>query len=270
MRSRSQHQNQRISATMLPMQSNPIDEWQRLTAHYRELSDDELRELAADFNDLTETAQQVLRTEMRSRGLGDPETASDAQLASNAPPETTASWIAAGAAYETSAPIHDPTVNALGFLGRPPELVPDTPDAVSEDDGPVDYTWKTPLCECDTSQQASELSEALKQAGIESWIENPATRSRYTGLGLSYPRVLVAADQLEQARAIAARPIPPEIVEESETEVPDFVPPSCPKCGASDPLLEAADPANSWKCEQCGERWTESASPPAEVTPKGS
>jgi hypothetical protein len=107
---------------MLPMQSNPIDEWQRLTAHYRELGDDELRELAADFNDLTETAQQVLRTEMRSRGLGDPETASPAPLASNAP---LASPVAVGA----SASIHDPTVNPIIAFGRPPELVPDTPAA---------------------------------------------------------------------------------------------------------------------------------------------
>jgi hypothetical protein len=237
---------------MLPMQSNPIDEWQRLTAHYRELGDDELRELAADFNDLTETAQQVLRTEMRSRGLGDPETASPAPLASNAP-------LASPVAIGGSASIHDPTVNPIIAFGRPPELVPDTSDAAREDAGPVEYTWKTPLCECDTSQQASELSEALKQAGIESWIENPATRSRYTGLGLSYPRVLVAADQLDQARAIAARPIPSQIVEETETDVPDFQPPACPKCGASDPVLETVDPANSWKCEQCGESWTESA-----------
>jgi ribosomal protein L37AE/L43A len=119
------------------------------------------------------------------------------------------------------------------------------------------------LCECETSLEASELSEALKQAGIESWIENPATRSRYTGLGLSYPRVLVAADQLEQARAIAARPIPSEIVEATETEVPDFQAPSCPKCGAGDPVLEGVNPANTWRCEQCGQQWTETA--PAEA-----
>ena len=53
------------------MQADPIAEWQRLTEHYREMSDEELGELACDFDDLTETAQQVLRSEMRSRGLGD-------------------------------------------------------------------------------------------------------------------------------------------------------------------------------------------------------
>jgi hypothetical protein len=254
---------------MLPMQADPLLEWQTLTAHYRELSDDELRELAGDFNDLTETAQQVLRTEMRSRGLADPEAASPVLLASNAPSAVNASSAAPlprKFAPEVSASVSERA--ALLFGARTPELVPDALSEQDKDDGSHEYTWKTVLCECDTSGEAWQLSEALKQAGIGSWTENPATYSRYAGLGLSYPRVLVAADQLEQARVIAAHPIPPEIVEESETEVPEFVPPSCPKCGASDPVLEAVDPANSWKCEQCGERWTESASAAAEQPPK--
>jgi hypothetical protein len=174
----------------------------------------------------------------------------------------TASTIGTGAAYETGAPIHDRTGNALGFLGRPPELVPDSPDADSKEDGRVDYTWKTVLCDCDTSEQAQELSAALRQAGIESWVQQARE------FGRRYPRVFVAADQLDQAQVIAARPIPPEIVQESEAEVPEFVPPSCPKCGASDPVLEAVDPANSWKCDQCGERWTESASAGADQPQK--
>jgi hypothetical protein len=248
---------------MLPMQADPIREWQTLTAHYRELCDDELSELATDFNHLTDTARQVLSVEMRSRGLADPQAASPVPIASNAPPPANASPAtpAVPAALDTSASIHDPTVNPLIAFGRSPELVPDTPNVPSEEDGPVEYTWKTLLCECDTAQEASELSESLRQAGIESWIEGPkpSAYSAYASLDLINPRVLVAADQLEQARAIAARPIPPEIVEESEAEVPEFVPPSCPKCGAGDPVLETVDPANSWKCEQCGERWTEAA-----------
>lgn len=234
---------------MLPMQATPIDEWQRLTAHYRELSDDELRELATDFNDLTEIAQQVLRTEMRSRNLGDPE----------APPpasETQQSWSV-------------PRKNFDLLTGPLTYITPDDPadqdkEENQEDDSPLDYTWKTLLCECNETAEALRLSEALRRAGIESWIE---AMPKYS-IGVGNPRVLVAADQLEQARAIAAQPIPSKIVEESQTQIPDFVPPSCPNCGASDPVLEAVDPANSWKCEQCGERWTESAPAAAEQSPK--
>src|SRR5580693_8203518 len=67
------------------MQSNPAEDWQRLTEHYREISDEELRELAADFADLTEAAQQVLRNEMRNRGLGDPGSANEAPRSADRP-----------------------------------------------------------------------------------------------------------------------------------------------------------------------------------------
>lgn len=250
------------------MQSDPILEMQRLTAHYRELGDDELRNLAADLADLTETAQQALRTEMQSRGLrlaaNDPLRATNAPAASNAPLTPPAATIAASHDYQVGAPIQNQTSS---FFARQPQLVPDTPSAgpepepesesESESDSPVDYTWKTPLCDCDTLLQARELSEALKQAGIESWIEAPGTGSRYASFSLSSPRVLVPADQLDQARAIAAQPIPRQIVEDAQTVIPDYQPPSCPKCGASDPILEGVDPTNSWRCEQCGQTWTD-------------
>jgi rubredoxin len=259
-KARIAHHRSSIGATILPMPANPIDDWQRLTVHYRELGDDELRELAADFNDLTETAQQALRSEMQSRGLGDPLGASNSPRAVNGP-------LAAPATHQASAPIHERTDSALGFFNRRPELVPDSPGTSAEVDGPVEYTWKTLLCECDTSLQARELSEALQQAGIESWIEAPGTGSRYASFGLASPRVLVAADQLDQARAIAAQPIPLQIVDDAQTEIPDYQPPTCPECGASGPALMGVDPANSWKCEQCGHEWTDSA--PSEAPKAG-
>jgi ribosomal protein L37AE/L43A len=77
-----------------------------------------------------------------------------------------------------------------------------------------------------------------------------------------YPRVLVAADQLDQARAIAAQPIPQDIVDDSKTGAPEYEVPKCPKCGAEDPILESVEQANHWRCEQCEVEWTE----PAEVT----
>ncbi len=235
---------------MLPMQANPIDEWQRLTAHYRELSDDELRDLAADFNDLTDTARQALRSEMRSRGLGDVQ-APEPTATTNAPHLNTPSTSATVRVEPEPGPEY-PGFYA-GYFGRMPELVPDAP-ASEEDQGPRDYTWKTVLCDCETSEQAQELSAALQQAGIESWVQQSSE------FGRRNPRVLVAADQLDQARAIADCPIPAEIVAESQTKVPDFTPPSCPKCGTPDPVLEGVDPVNSWKCEECGHEWTDPAS----------
>ncbi len=238
------------------MQADPRLEWQRLTEHYRGLNDDALRDLAADFNDLTDTAQQALRTEMRSRGLGDPQSASPAPVASNVPLPP----LAAGSAGTS---LDQTAVNPILTFPRPPELVSDASGAAAEADGPVEYTWKTVLCECDTDDQSRQLSEVLRRAGIETWFSfGGYTTSTVPSISRSLQaggiQVLVAADQLDQARAIAAQPIPREIVEESEIKVPDYTPPSCPKCRAADPVLEGVDPANSWKCEQCGYEWTDS------------
>ncbi len=237
------------------MQADPIQEWQRLTEHYRQMGDEELRELAYDFSNLTETAQQVLRSEMRSRRLGDPEAVNEVpQDAIPGPRTVTTAPGAPELVLNRAATTHR-------FFGSEPELVPDTAENGDEGDGPHDYTWKTLLCECETAQQARELSAALKQAGIESWIEGPSssTYSAYARSDLVYPRVLVAADQLERARTVAAQPIPQDIVQACAMQIPEFTPPKCPHCGAEDPVLEAVDPANTWRCEQCDEEWTEMA-----------
>ena len=223
------------------MQNDPLEEWQRLTETYSKMYDDELRNLAADSADLTEQARQVLAGEMQKRGLQAPRTAGTART------------------------IPDPTLAraaiALGAQSRVPELAPDEPESAEEFDGPHDYTWKTPLCGCETQEEALQLSEVLKQAGIENWIERPGGRHAivWDERMVGNVQVLVPADRLDEAREIAASPIPQEIVEQSRMRVPEFEPPACPKCGAADPVLEAVDPANSWKCEACGNEWTEPA-----------
>ena len=240
------------------MQMDPVQEWQRLTAAYREKSPEELLELARDFADLTEAAQQALRSEMRSRGLGDPErpqSAPQSQLFSKEPNPVPPPRNAA------SDPVDNIAFGAFG--GRMPQLVPDTPDS-HEADGPHDYTWKTPLCECETTEQAQQLIEALQQAGIDGWVEHPGG---YRSSALEYPRVLVAADQLDQARVIAAQPIPQQIADELKEEIPEFVEPKCPKCGSDDVVLEGVDPENTWRCEQCDAEWIESMPKAVDGTP---
>jgi hypothetical protein len=215
------------------MEGNPAEDWQRLTEHYREMSDEELQELAADFVDLTETAQQVLRNDMRNRGLDEPPAAGEAPKISEPP------------ALPRWASTVDPDAGPI---------VSNAPESNEEDDSPHEFTWKTTLCECEDREQAWQITEVLKRAGIESWIEQPG--SRYS-IGISSPRILVAADQLEKAVEIASRPIPQEIVDLSKMDVPEFQAPRCPHCGAEDPVLESVEPANAWLCEACGKQWTE-------------
>jgi ribosomal protein L37AE/L43A len=215
------------------MQSDPLAEWQRLTALYGAMYDGELLDLAADSADLTEVARQVLHDEIRKRGL-------------NVPPEAPApQWTPSTALSGAEESISEEQESAL----------------------PHDFTWKTLLCECDDQQQARQICAALLEAGIESWIDRPGSYSPHSQLGLDSspfaqidlrnPRVLVAADRLDEARAVIARPIPREIVDRSEAVEPDFQSPVCPGCGASDPVLESNDPSNAWRCDSCGRQWTE-------------
>ncbi|HKO12296.1 MAG TPA: hypothetical protein VJV22_10020, partial [Acidobacteriaceae bacterium] len=72
-------------------------------------------------------------------------------------------------------------------------------------------------------------------------------------------RIMVAADQLDEAKQILLHPIPQDVIDQSKVKVEDFVPPTCPKCGAEDPLLESVEPANSWRYENCGAQWSDSS-----------
>jgi len=240
-------------AILLPMQPDPAEEFRRLAEEYRGRSDDELREVAADFSDLTGTAQQVLRQEMRSRGLGDPAAANTAAQAANAAPRLESPL--SPAAHSDSQPARAPADLLFGDSYRSPKLVPDETDGGDHDaaSDERDFTWKTVLCECDTNEQAQGLSEALRQAGLDNWVQ--ASRE----FGRRFARVLVAADQLDQARAIAAQPIAPEIVAESKEEIPEFVEPKCPKCGSDDVVLDGVDAENHWRCEQCSAAWSDPA-----------
>jgi hypothetical protein len=211
------------------MHEDTIADWQRLTQLYSEMGDGELEALNDDIGDLTEVAQQVLRDEMKKRGLNEPSVSRGAFE----PPERFAPRQS------------DDEVDSLNEY-----------DDAEDEEPPQEFTWKTLLCECEEREEAWQIREALRQAGIESWMEGSGSQ---VWDGRSNPRILVAADQLEQAREIASQPIPQAIVEQSRMQVPDFEPPVCPSCGADDPILEGADPVNTWRCERCGKQWADPA-----------
>ncbi|HEY2859591.1 MAG TPA: hypothetical protein VGJ21_14320 [Terracidiphilus sp.] len=217
------------------MYESPDQQWRELTAHYAAMWDEELLNLAADYKDLTEMAQQVLRDEMRKRGLGDPTSMPkpSAQIALNTPRTN----------YDLLA---GPLANSY-LVSSEDALLPES------ETQPHDYTWKTLLCECDEPLQAYQLSEALRRAGIESWAESMPGYA----IGGGSPRVLVPADRLDEARVIAAQPIPQDIIDQSKEEIPEFVMPQCPKCGAVEPTLVSVEPSNIWQCESCGKEWTD-------------
>jgi hypothetical protein len=228
------------------MRPSPAEEYQRLARTYAEMSDGELINLAATFSDLTELAQPILRDEMKRRNLGDPSAPSPA---------------APAVVKELQRPAFGSWKS--GIANRNEELDPEfnnSGEGASEDDPndsdstlPVEFTWKTLLCEADSREHAWQIAEVLKTSGIESWTTGPSSY-----FGSQTIKIMVAADQLDEARALIAKPIPQDIIDQSKEKPEDFVPPTCPKCGAEDPLLESVDPTNTWLCENCGAHWTDS------------
>ena len=215
------------------MKPNPLEESQRLASLYCEMGEIELRELAVGIDDLTDVAKQVLRDELKKRGLDSRKSPSQSQ---------------------TSGYVERKNFDLLAGPMANSYLVPSgTDDSEQEDDVPVDYTWKTLLCECNEAKEALQLAAALERAGIESWAEGQRSYS----IGVGNPRVWVPADRLEEARAVATKPIPQDIIDELNEPPEEFVPPTCPACGAKDPTLESTDPSNTWVCESCDNTWTE-------------
>jgi len=210
------------------MQDDPVQYWQDLTANYAQMSDGELLDLAWKPEDLTEVARQVLRDEMKKRGLDARRTESPSRATNPV-------------RLDRPAAVH---WEPARFRHAPRE-------DHEESELPHEFTWKTDVRECNTREEALDVAMVLKEAGIESWISTPNLN-----WGLAGPRIQVAADQLEQAQAVLANFVPPKPQEREE--IPEFEIPTCPKCGAKDDVvLVSADPVNSWVCEACGAQWTE-------------
>ncbi len=231
------------------MQTDPMEEWRRLTALYSEMGDVEIRELATQISDLTEAAQQILREELKRRGIAEGPSPTAARNKQN------------------------PDQDLVGVHWNDGEEGSQTMnDGVPED--ATEYTWKTGLCRCESLDEATQRAEMLRRAGIESWVQRPGARFPIPWVdeyGAGDIQINVAADQLDQARAIAAQPIPQSIIDEIKADeaAPEYKIPRCPKCKAEDPTLESVEPSNNWLCESCGYTWSDSIVDPTETQPAG-
>lgn len=201
------------------MQFNPAEEWLRLARLYSEMSEAELEALAGDMASLTEIARPILRDELKKRGFKAP--------ATEAPGSDGSPW---------NGGWRDDSRAAKGQS-----------EAGNE---PDKSAWKTVLRECDDWDQAWKISDALGRAGIKNWTEGPSTAYESA---VFRPRVMVTADRLDEALAIASK------VDTQAASGPrsEFVPSRCPKCGAADPVLESTEPSNRWRCEDCGAEWND-------------
>lgn len=223
------------------MQSDPVEEWRRLSTLYSEMGDIEVQELADQISDLTPTAQDVLRDELKKRGI---------TADSKAP------------RLRTRQRADDAEVHWQQERGTA-----DGESDPSDGSGSPNYTWKVALCRCESLDEAAARSEMLRRAGIDSWIQRPGAQFVVPWLegGVGDIQINVGADQLDEARGILDEPIPHELIEQmrEEAAAPEYELPTCPQCGSPDPILESVEPTNTWLCESCDHTWSDPVSDPA-------
>jgi hypothetical protein len=209
----------------------------RFAAHYANLTDDDLLDLADDIESLTVGAQFALGQELEKRGLGSMRAITETQDEEES----------------------DALTRAEARISEQ-----NATDEESESGAPREYTWKVEVSDYDTKAEAWQRMEMLRRAGIESWFQNPAAYFADPYAQPSTYRITVAADELEEAQRIVAQPVPADIAEQSEAPAPEFEMPRCPKCRAADPVLIDTEPANKWLCESCGNEWSDAVAADAQ------
>jgi hypothetical protein len=119
--------------------------------------------------------------------------------------------------------------------------------------------WFADLSPQECIWEFSEIEDAeaagamLADAGIICQV----SISRGDTLDMRPPRIAVHPRDLTRARELLAHTIPEEFRILVRTR-DQFVTPSCPHCHAADPLLEAIEPSNLWRCDVCDHSWTDS------------
>ncbi|NYF49709.1 hypothetical protein [Tunturiibacter gelidoferens] len=101
---------------------------------------------------------------------------------------------------------------------------------------------------------AVAASLALREAGIESIVlQRDGSRIDVQG-----PRVVVAPENAEDAAILLSQPLAERFkAEVDESASGEFTLPACPICGSHETLLEAVEPANRWRCDDCDHDWLE-------------
>ena len=110
------------------------------------------------------------------------------------------------------------------------------------------------IAEFKTEEECNFAVYLLAEGGVRSGVLLPERR-----FDLRLPQVRVSPDDAAVAWDILAQPITEAKRAEcnAEPECGPFLTPSCPRCKSSEIVLESVANGNSWRCEVCGESWTE-------------
>jgi len=110
------------------------------------------------------------------------------------------------------------------------------------------------VAEFQTEEECNFAVYLLGEGGVRSSVVIPERR-----LDLRLPQVKVAPDDEALARRILAQPITAEkrTQYDAEPDCEPFVTPRCPRCASPEVILESVANENVWKCDICGNRWSE-------------
>jgi DNA-directed RNA polymerase subunit M/transcription elongation factor TFIIS len=207
---------------------DPAGEWLRLSEHYRQLSDDELVDLARQTSELTDVAQQVLAQEIANRRL--------------------------------KIPLEEPAAPRI------PESQPDS--AEDAESPYAEDRELVVICTVWSLADALKLQRLLDTAGIPFYVGpekafgfDAATSNFANGLSVQIMRVGVpwAGQALQQY-------FPADVPPDEKVDESDNLAIHCPKCHSTKVVFEDLDrglensegePSSkfNWTCDSCGHQW---------------
>lgn len=205
--------------------ANDPQEWLRLNQRYHEMDEVALTQLRDHFNDLTPTAQEILRPILQSRGM----------------------WLFPEAAHTAPAAMRHADYSFL----------PATSDMQGPDGTDRDSLLKgngVAVRACESLDDASLLSDYLQENKIASLV---ITTKR--GYPVRFPEIMVFPQDVEGASKLLDQADVNALRRRAEAESESIVEGSsqCPACGSGEILLQPSTPdcLNAWLCANCGRSW---------------
>jgi hypothetical protein len=242
---------------------DPATEWLRLLEHYRQMSDTEIAILAGQSSQLTDTAQQILRSEISQRHLQvefDEPVPAETEVRDRYPRGVRSEFSSPFAAADCSSA---PDPSAAGAEDRE--------DAASEADSADDpYAKDRALIDLRTvwsARDALKLQNLLDGAGIPFFMgpERATGADKVTSDFAKGVEVKIMSIGLPWARMAMSQYWPADEPEEEPIEIAE-IPVRCPQCDSADVvfgrLLDSGkEPRGEittkfdWTCEACGKQW---------------
>jgi len=246
------------------------------------MSDKELLDIAAEYDNLVESAQAAVQDELKKRGLKMPQTEKPS-AASIYADKSNRELLEIARGYDALPETNQAALREeFASRGLEPPLVDDgdDPDDQASQEIPAP-AYDPDRSEFVTIARYRDIPEAvvarsvLESAGIQCMLrdENTVRMDWLWSNMIGGMRLQVPARDVDAARELLAQPMPARF---HVGEGHEFEQPVCPKCGSHDVVTDDRDrkikattmlilgvpvPAssrkNGWKCNTCGCKWVD-------------